>query len=96
MQKLILARELHGDPQVIVAAHPTYGLDVGAAGQVHQALLEARERGAGVLLVSEDLEEILHLSDRIAVLFEGRVVAVLDAKDATRERLGLLMAGVSA
>ncbi len=96
VQKLILARELHGDPEIIVAAHPTYGLDVGAASQVHQALLEARERGAGVLLVSEDLEEILHLSDRIAVLFEGRVVAVLEAKDATRERLGLLMAGVSA
>ena len=96
IQKVILARELYGKPRLLVAAHPTYGLDVGAARQVHAHLVAERERGAGVLLVSEDLEEILALSDRILVIFEGRIVAALGPEEASMERLGLLMAGVAA
>jgi len=96
VQKLILARELFGEPRVLVAAHPTYGLDVAAAHQVHERLLEARDRGAAILLVSEDLEEILALSDRILVIFEGKIVAELAPEEATKERLGMLMAGVAA
>lgn len=92
-QKLILARELSANPRVIVAAHPTYGLDAGATDAVQRILLERRAAGAAVLLVSEDLDEILKLSDRVAVLHEGQVMGVLDAADATPERLGLLMAG---
>ena len=94
IQKLILARELSGQPALIVAAHPTYGLDVGATEQVHEALLRQRDRGAGVLLVSEDLDEILALSDRIAVVFGGRIMGVVEADEAERERIGLMMAGV--
>ncbi len=96
VQKLILARELYGDPKVLIAAHPTYGLDVGAAQQVHERLLEARDRGAAILLASEDLEEILKVADRILVIFEGRIVAELSPEEATKERLGMLMAGVAA
>lgn len=94
LQKLILARELSGQPTLIVAAHPTYGLDVGATEQVHEVLLRQRDRGAGVLLVSEDLDEILALSDRIAVVFSGRIMGVVEAAQADRERIGLMMAGV--
>ncbi len=93
VQKLILARELSGQPKVIVAAHPTYGLDVSAAQLTHERLLEQRERGAGVLLVSEDLDELFHLCDRIAVLFAGKLMDIVSAASADRETLGLLMAG---
>jgi len=96
VQKLILARELYGEPKVLVAAHPTYGLDVAAARQVHGRILEARDRGAAILLVSEDLEEILALSSRILVIFEGRIIAELAPEEASKERLGMLMAGVAA
>ncbi len=96
IQKLILARELHGRPRLLVAAHPTYGLDVGATAQVRRLLLEERDRGAAVFLVSEDLEEILALSDRILVIFDGKIVAELAPDEASKERLGLLMAGVAA
>ena len=95
VQKVILARELAGQPVLIVAAHPTYGLDVGAAERTHRALLEKRAEGAGVLLVSEDLEELLLLADRIMVLFGGRVMGTLPAEGADREKLGLMMAGVA-
>jgi len=96
IQKLILARELYARPRLLVAAHPTYGLDVGAAAQVHRLLLAERDRGAAVFLVSEDLEEILALSDRILVIFDGKIVAELPPGEASKERLGLLMAGVAA
>jgi len=79
---------------LIIAAHPTYGLDVGATEQVRQILLAQRDRGAGILLISEDLEEIMTMSDRILVLFEGRVMGVIDAKAAQIERIGLMMAGI--
>ena len=96
IQKLILARELSGRPGVIIAAHPTSGLDVSATEQVHQILLRRRQEGAGVLLVSEDLDEILALSDRIAVMYGGRIMGVVDAAGADREKIGLLMLGQQA
>ncbi len=93
IQRLVLARELSGDPCLIVAAHPTYGLDVGATEQVRQILLKERERGAAILLTSEDLEEILSVSDRVLVMFGGEVMGTLGAAAADLEEIGLLMAG---
>jgi general nucleoside transport system ATP-binding protein len=93
VQKVILARELSGQPKLVVAAHPTYGLDVSATALTHDLLLKQRERGAAVLLVSEDLDELFKLSDRIAVMFAGQVVAVVKTEEANREEIGLMMAG---
>lgn len=97
VQKIVLARELAGEPRLVVASHPTYGLDVGSAAHTHERLLAQRERGAAVVLISEDLEELRLLSDRVAVMFAGQVVGVLDAEEAATEaglaRLGLWMAG---
>ncbi|WP_084049689.1 ABC transporter ATP-binding protein [Deinococcus hopiensis] len=93
IQKLILARELNGQPKLILAVHPTYGLDVGATDQVHRVLLERTESGAGVLLVSEDLDELLSLSDRVAVMVEGQLLGPFPVPEVTREALGLLMGG---
>ena len=93
VQKLILARELSGEPKLVVAAHPTYGLDVSAAALTHELLLEQRARGAGVLLVSEDLDELRKLSDRIVVLFAGKSMGVVEANEVSLEDLGLMMAG---
>jgi general nucleoside transport system ATP-binding protein len=92
-QKVIIAREVSGDPDLLIAWQPTRGLDVGAIEYVHQCLVEQRDRDKGVLLVSLELDEIMDLSDRIAVIYEGRIVAVLDAKDAEEKALGLMMAG---
>lgn len=93
IQKLILARTLSREPRFVIAAQPTRGLDVGATGYVHERLLEQRERGAAVLLVSEDLDEVLRLSDRVLVMYGGRIVADLPAAAAERGAVGLLMAG---
>ncbi|MCA9836902.1 MAG: ABC transporter ATP-binding protein [Trueperaceae bacterium] len=93
VQKVILARELSGEPRLVVAAHPTYGLDVSATALTHDLLLKQRERGAGVLLVSEDLDELLKLADRILVLFAGELMGVVDAATTSRETIGLLMVG---
>jgi general nucleoside transport system ATP-binding protein len=93
VQKLILARELSGNPKLIVASHPTYGLDVSATALTHELLLKQRERGAAVLLISEDLDELFKLSDRIAVMYAGQVVCVVAAATARREDIGLYMAG---
>lgn len=94
MQKVILARVIEQNPQVMIVAQPTRGLDVGATEYVRGKLLEQRERGAAVLLISEDLDEILELSDRIAVIYEGEIMGILPAAEADTERLGLLMAGM--
>ena len=94
LQKLLLARVLANQPDVIIAPQPTRGLDVSATEYVHNQLLEQRMRGAAVLLISEDLDEIMALSDRIAVMYEGEIVGVLPAQDADIERLGLMMSGV--
>ncbi len=93
IQKLILARELSGSPALVIAAHPTYGLDVGATEQIRELLLRQRDAGAGILLVSEDLEEIMELADRIAVLFRGEIMGVVPAGEASLEEIGLMMAG---
>ncbi len=93
IQRLILARELSGEPPVVIAAHPTYGLDVGATEQIRQILLRERGRGSAILLISEDLEEIFALSDRIAVMFEGEIMGILPADEADLETVGLMMAG---
>ncbi len=96
LQKLVLARVLSRDPKAIVVSQPTRGLDVGATEYVHGELLAQRLRGAGVLLVSEDLDELLALADRLLVFYEGRIVGESPAATADPERLGLLMAGLGA
>lgn len=93
IQKVILARELAENARLILAVHPTYGLDIGATEQVHRVLLERTQQGAAVLLVSEDLEELLSLSDRIAVLYHGELKGPFEVNALSREEIGLLMTG---
>jgi len=93
IQKLILGREVSEQPQLLVASHPTYGLDVGATEFLRQHLLQLRKQGSAVLLFSEDLEEIFELCDRIAVIFDGEFMAVLDSDDDRLCDIGLMMAG---
>ncbi len=95
VQKVVLARELSSEPRVVIAASPTRGLDVGATEYVRSVLVGAAERGAAIMLISEDLDEIVELSDRIAVLYEGRVAGIVDAGRCTYEELGLMMAGAA-
>ncbi|MDS1004118.1 ABC transporter ATP-binding protein [Clostridium sporogenes] len=92
-QKLIAAREISKDPDLLIASQPTRGLDVGAIEYIHKRLVKERENGKAVLLVSLELDEILSLSDRIAVMYDGKIVKILDRKDATEQKLGILMAG---
>ncbi len=92
-QKLIIARELHRNPDVVLAIQPTRGLDVGAIEFVHRSLVEARDEGKAVLMLSFDLDEVLDLSDRIVVLWEGRIVGDMPGEQANRSELGLLMGG---
>jgi simple sugar transport system ATP-binding protein len=92
-QKLIVGRELAKDPAIIIAAQPTRGLDIGAAQYIRELLIEMRRKGRAILLVSADLDEILALSDRIAVMYEGRFVAVGRPSEFDRARIGLLMGG---
>jgi simple sugar transport system ATP-binding protein len=95
-QRVVLARELSHDPQVLVAAQPTHGLDVGAIEYMSTQLSEAAKRGVGVLLISTELEEILDLSDRIVVIFKGRIVGEMTRSQVDVERLGMLMGGAEA
>lgn len=92
-QKAIIAREVDRDPDLLIAAQPTRGLDVGAIEFIHKRLIEQRDKGKGVLLLSLELDEILNVSDRIAVIYEGKIVAIVDAKETNEQQLGLLMAG---
>jgi general nucleoside transport system ATP-binding protein len=92
-QRLLLARELISHPTLLVACSPTRGLDVGAVATIHRLLLEQRQRGCAILLISEHLDELMALADRIAVLFEGQIVGSMKAEDATADTLGLMMAG---
>ena len=94
-QKVVVARELSQETKVVVAAQPTRGVDVGSIEFIHQQLISARDKGAAVLLVSAELDEVLSLSDRIAVMFGGKIVAILDGKDADRAKVGRLMTGLS-
>ena len=93
LQKLILAREISGHPSLMIAVHPTRGLDVGATEAVHKILIKQREAGAAIMLISEDLDELLSLSDRIAVMYEGRIVGEMPAEGADIQAIGLMMAG---
>ena len=90
---MVLARELTGEPMLIVAMQPTRGLDVGATQAVHSRLLAERKRGAAILYISTELEEVMAMSDRIAVIYRGEFLDILDAASATVEEIGLLMAG---
>ncbi|WP_346877834.1 ABC transporter ATP-binding protein [Clostridium sp. UBA5712] len=94
-QKLIAAREISKDPTLLIAAQPTRGIDVGAIEYIHSRLVDERDKGKAVLLVSLELDEILALSDRIAVMYDGEIVDILDRKDADEQKLGILMAGGS-
>ena len=95
IQKLIMARELSRRPTVIIAAQPTRGVDIGATEYIHERLLEQRDAGASILLISEDLDEVRTLSDRIAVMYEGAIIGVVERNQATVEQIGLMMAGVA-
>ncbi|WP_090446658.1 ABC transporter ATP-binding protein [Natronincola peptidivorans] len=92
-QKVIIAREVTNDPDILIAAQPTRGLDVGAIEFVHKSLIQQRDKNKAVLLVSLELDEIMNISDRIAVIYEGKIVDIVDAKDADENTLGLMMAG---
>jgi len=94
LQKALLARELAWDPQVLLAAQPTRGLDVSAAQFVHQKFMDLRQRDRALVIISENLEELFEISDRIAVMYEGRIMDILPVEEATVSRIGLLMAGV--
>ncbi|WP_420062955.1 ABC transporter ATP-binding protein [Leuconostoc lactis] len=94
-QKSVIARELNRDNELVIAAQPTRGLDVGAIEYIHQRLIDQRNDGKAVLVVSFELDEILNLSDRIAVINAGKVVGIVDAKDTNKQELGLLMTGMS-
>ena len=93
-QKVVVARELSGDPSFIIAAHPTRGLDVHAAKFVHTRLIQARNRGKAVLLVSSELDELLLLSDRIAVMYNGKIAGIVKPNDTNQQELGTLMLGL--
>lgn len=93
LQKVLLARELSHNPRFVVASSPTRGLDVGAMEFVHKRLVEMRDSGIGILLISEDLDEVFNVSDRIVVVYKGKARGFFDTKEATREGVGLLMAG---
>lgn len=92
-QKAIIGREVDRDPDLLIAAQPTRGLDVGAIEFIHKRLIEQRDKGKAVLLVSFELDEIMNVSDRIAVIYEGKIVVIVDPKETTEQELGLLMAG---
>ena len=92
-QKAIIAREIDRGPELLLAVQPTRGLDVGAIERIHRRIVEVRDAGKGVLLVSLELDEVMTLSDRILVMYEGEIVGELDPKTTTVEELGLYMAG---
>jgi len=93
IQKVIMARELSRNPKILLAAQPTRGVDIGASEYIHQRLLEQRAAGMGILLISEDLDETRELSDRIAVIYEGKIMGIVNRGEATVEEIGLMMAG---
>jgi simple sugar transport system ATP-binding protein len=95
IQKLIMARELARKPKVLIAAQPTRGVDIGSTEYIHQRLLMQRDAGTAILLISEDLDEIRTLSDRIAIMYEGAIIGVVGRDEATVDQIGLMMAGIS-
>jgi simple sugar transport system ATP-binding protein len=95
IQKLVLARELSRKPRVLIAAQPTRGVDIGATEYIHKRLLEERENGTAILLISEDLDEVRALSDRIVVMYEGRIVGEVPRDKVDINQLGMMMAGAT-
>ncbi|MBU2515823.1 ABC transporter ATP-binding protein [bacterium] len=93
IQKLILARELSSNPKVLVASQPTRGVDIGAAEYIHERISQQRQSGTASLVISEDLDEVMALSDRIAVMFDGKIMGIINRENATRESIGLMMTG---
>jgi len=96
LQKFVVGREILREPGVLVVNQPTWGVDAGATAVIRQALIDLARRGSAVLVISQDLDELLEIADRIAVMFHGTLSAPLDTVAATRETLGLLMGGSSA
>jgi simple sugar transport system ATP-binding protein len=96
LQKFVVGREILREPGVLVVSQPTWGVDAGATAAIRQALIDLAGRGSAVLVISQDLDELLEIADRIAVIFHGTLSTPLDATAATRETLGLLMGGSSA
>jgi simple sugar transport system ATP-binding protein len=94
IQKAIMARELSGQPQVLLVAQPTRGIDISASMYIHQRLVAQRDSGTAAVIISEDLDEVMTLSDRILVMYEGAIIGSADPRTATREEIGMLMAGV--
>ena len=95
IQKVVIAREFSSSSDALVVAQPTRGVDIGAAEYIHERLLEQRSSGSAILLISEDLDEIMQLSDRIIVVLEGEIMGEVSRADATVKGIGLLMAGVT-
>lgn len=95
IQKVIMARELSAKPKVLIASQPTRGVDIGAAEYIHERISEQRQRGTASVVISEDLDEVMALSDRIAVMFDGKIMGIVQQADATRESIGLMMTGES-
>ena len=93
-QKIILSRELNENPKVLLVGQPTRGVDIGAIEFIHQRLIDMRNKGAAILLVSVELEEVLSLSDRIVVMFDGKIVGEKVNQDISDREIGLLMAGI--
>jgi ABC-type uncharacterized transport system ATPase subunit len=93
LQKFVVGREILRDPGILVVSQPTWGVDAGAAAVIRQALVDLAGRGSAVLVISQDLDELTEIADRIAVMFHGKLSPPLEAAQATRERLGLLMGG---
>ena len=92
-QKVILARELESSPEILVVVHPTRGLDIGATNFVHERIIEARDNGVGILLISADLDEILKMSDRILVMFEGQIMGEFSGSNPSVEKISMAMTG---
>jgi len=92
-QKLIIAREFDINPKLLLVAQPTRGVDIGATEFIHKQLIGLRDRGAAILLVSAELDEVLSLGDRVIVLFEGRMVGEVDPRTVSQEEIGLMMTG---
>jgi len=88
-----LGREISGKPSLLIASHPTYGLDVGATQYIRSQILQLREKSVAVLLISEDLEELVELCDRIAVMFKGKIMGIVAREDLNLEHIGLMMTG---
>lgn len=93
IQRLILGRESWNNPPIIIASHPTHGLDRRAVSNTWELFMDLRDKGSAILLVSEDLDEVLSLSDRIAVMFEGNIVGIVDADSADKNEIGMMMTG---